>query len=277
MPYPILKFYLLGILLQVGCTIIAQNNILIHDSLALHADTLEINVDYPVGTDLRFTLGAYTILAGHDSRNTVSRTREKLLGLREVTDITNTFSFTISDSSSNLASVTIEEKNRVNTFHPNALNEDEGNFFIDEFSAGKSKGLTASISIIGDSSETWTLSIVKSRGNRWKPPIDMFLTNETKTINLYHVTSDADYDYSHPFRRLGNMPAMGIEIIDFKKPLCAILYDSGAANNFDMGLHQSFGCKAWMLNTLDPRTKLILAATMSALMLMNNQYLSVLE
>jgi len=157
------------------------------------------------------------------------------------------------------------------------LSEDEDFFFIEQFSTGKTLSLTASISISGESNETWTFSSQKAKGNQWRPPVELFLTDGTKTIKIFFVSSDAYFNYANPLWRLKVLPAFGFEFIDDGKSLCAVQYDSGAASNFDMGPIQTFGCKAWMLQDLDPKYKMILAATMSTLLLLHNQYLSVFE
>ena len=68
------------------------------------------------------------------------------------------------------------------------------------------------------------------------------------------------------------MPALGIEFVEQGKSLCAIQYESGNADNFDLSPNQPIGCKIWMRLDLDPKTKLALAATISTLILMNTHY-----
>jgi len=292
MLHPLLRIGLIVIQMQAGAVLIAQANIIINDSLAWHGDTLAIKVDNPVGLNLKFSMGDYIIQTEHGKWNNYMDTKERLLGLRMVTDITNIVSFSIRDSFSYLAVVTIEQKKRENDYQAYKVanfllsknqdgeylaDDDEPIFSGGEIPIGKLESLTAHITVNGVDSTSWTFYAVKAKGNQWKPPIDLFLTNGVKTFNLYHVSSDAYFDYSHPHPYRKNRPAMGVEFFEGTKALCAVQYDAGVANNLDLGPIQSFGCKAWMLHDLDPNTRIVLVATMSALMLLHNPYLDAQE
>ncbi len=269
MHHPLLKICLLVIFLKTDVNIIAQGNIIISDSLALHADTMEINFDYSAGKDQKFTIGAYKVFVNHKLSRTRSKTKERLLGLREVTDVITTKGFTITDNTSNIATVTTEEKNRTNTYYSNAHTDEFGRTTHDggNFSSGKFKSTTIRISINGEKIETWTLELTSHS----ILPVEMLMTDGTKNINILQVSSDANFDYSHLLRYLKNMPAMGFEFLDQGRSLCAIQFGSGGENNIDMNLYQSSEYKIWMFHDLDPRTKLLLVATISTLLLMNDE------
>lgn len=248
----------------------AQKNIIISDSLAAHADTLEIDVDFQSDHKRTFNFGGYTIVPDNEMSGTYSTTKEKLLGMRIVTDITKTISFIVNSDVSDTAEVYAEEVNRVNSYYPNEVLE---NFIIDESSSTKFKSLAAWITINGDTNTTWTLYVPKGKGKERKFPIEMLLTDGVKFINITTVSSDLYFDYSHPLRSMLKMPAMGVEFMDSGKSICAVQFDAGATTGYYPEDKESLGCKAWMHQHLDAKTQLVMAAAMSTIILMYNPYL----
>jgi hypothetical protein len=105
----------------------------------------------------------------------------------------------------------------------------------------------------------------------------MVLTNGEQMFELFTVTSDAYFDYKRPYKSLRDSPRMGVEFFENGVMICAVQYDAGASNNFDYGSKQTYGCMAWNYQTMDSRTELILAASMSALLLLYNPYLTSIE
>ncbi len=260
--------------LAVADSITAQENIIISDNLAAHAELLKVNVEYLPDNNLKFSIGDYAIVADQEQSGTYSDTKERLLGLRVVTKITKTIAFTISNPSYDTAMVFSEERNRINTYYPNEVLE---NFFLDEITGGKFKSFATWITINGDTNTTWTLYIPKGKGKGRRFPIDMLLTDGVKYINIASVSSDLYFDYAHPLRSLRKMPAMGAEFMDDGKSICAVQFDAGATTGYYPEDKESLGCKAWMHQQLDAKTKLVLAAAMSTLLLMNNSYLALHE
>ena len=268
MHHLLLSIFLLGMLLRSPGNMTAQENIRISDSLEFHAEILEVNIDYPLGKNLKFSMGNYTIIVDNELSSTDSYKNEPFQGF--IVDKTiKTVSLTISDSL-NKSVVILEDKDRVNSFYPNETVE---NFFLDQINGKKHGKVKAWITMSGDSSETWALLAIKGKGDEWTPPVEMHLTCRDKKIKLVNVSSNAHFNDSNPYRNRKKIPALGIEFFQDGKSVCAIQYDSGTPNDFNMGPRQSFGCKAWMLPDLDTSTKLMLAAAMSTLMLSNNPYL----
>lgn len=68
----------------------------------------------------------------------------------------------------------------------------------------------------------------ESKSRRGGLPIEMILTDGSRLIEPRLVSSDPYFDYSHLFRSLLKMPAMGIEFYENGKPLCALQYYGGA-------------------------------------------------
>ena len=200
MHLPLLTSSLLIILIQSGNSISAQGNIILSDSLEFHSEILEVKTNDPVNKNPKFSIGDYTVIVDRKSSHTHSATKERLLGVRVVTTITKTLSFTISDTSSNMADVTIEEKSRVNSYNLNALNTDVEHDPEDGFTNGKFDDASAQININGENGGSWTFSSEKVKGNQSGPPVEMLLSDGTKTINLNHVSSDPNFDYSHLLR-----------------------------------------------------------------------------
>lgn len=91
----------------------------------------------------------------------------------------------------------------------------------------KSASFTAWIYFSGDSSATWALFIEKASQEGGGFPVEMILTDGFRVIEPRFVTSDPYFDYSHLFRSLLKMPAMGIEFYENGKSLCALQYYGG--------------------------------------------------
>ena len=252
----------------------AQESIIISDSLFAHAEVLEVDAEYQLGRNRKFKLGNYSIYADESWSGTESDTKERLTGLRVVTDIVNYFSFTITDGGPDTAEVYMENKNRVNNYYPNAILE---NFIIEHASGTKFISLAAWITMNGDTISTWTFYVPKSKGKDNKFNSEMLLTDGEQYINISSVSSDAYFDYARPRKSLRKMPAMGVEFLDSGQSVCAVQYDGGAAYIFDPEDHHSFGCKAWMDQHLDSKTGLVMAAAMSTLILLHNPYLAINE
>lgn len=265
-----IKIYFLGLFLQVIGMISAQDMIILQDSLIANAKAQEIVVEYPGGQYQKFKVGEYTVVADNDKRESNSVTKERLLGLRVVTKITNTFSFTIYDQESERAKVVTEEKRRINSYYPNEMFE---NFFLEEITGEKLESFAAWITIDGDTSAGWVMYTPEARGKERMFPISMWLTDGTRFIRLASVSSDIDFDYARPFRSLCNWPSMGVEFYENERSIGALQYDSGAANYDHSASQHSFGCKTWMHSKLDAETNLVLAAAMSTILMMYNPYL----
>ena len=248
----------------------AQENSIISDSLAAHAEMLEIDFDFQSAHKRIFSLGGYTIVPDNEMSGTFSTTKEKLLGMRIVTDISKTISFIVNGNASDTAEVYAEEVNRVNTYYPNEVLE---NFIIDEASSTKFKSFAAWITVNGDTNTTWTLYIPKGKGKERRFPIKMLLTDGVKYINITSVSSDLYFDYSHPLRSMLKMPAMGFEFFDDGRSIGAVQYDVGATTGYYPEDKESLGCKVWMYQHLDAKTRLVMAAAMSTIILMYNPYL----
>jgi hypothetical protein len=257
-------------MLCAGSKLRAQGDIIFSDSLAAHAQELEIDVDFQSDGNRTFNIGSYKIMPDPEMSGTYSDTKERLLGLRVVTKITKTVAFTISNPSYDTAMVFSEERTRVNAYYPNAVLE---NFFLDEITAGKYDGFSAWISIKADSNKTWTLFTPKGKEHRRRLPIKMILTDGENVIELVGASSDAHFDYTHPKRSLRKMPAMGVEFFENGKSICALQYDAGLACPSPSDMQQSYGCKVWMRRGLGAKTELMLAAAMSTMMLKNNSSL----
>lgn len=261
-------------LLQAKGILTCQENIMINDSLATQASILEVDAEYYSGNNQKFTMGEYSIAVEPEMSGIYSKTKEKLMGERIVTDVTKAFSFSVCGNTTDTAEVYSEEVYRTNIYHPNAVLE---NFLLEESTSTKFKSFAAWITFKGDSSTTWTLYVPERKGNDNKFIFEMLLTDGVKYINVTSVSSDMYFDYSHPLKSMLKMPAMGFEFFDNGKSICAVQYDTGAANSFDMGQKQSFGCKAWMDQQLDPKTRLVMASAMAMLVLLRNPYMAMSE
>lgn len=268
------KICILALFLQTIGMISAQKMIILNDSLTANAEAQEIDVEYPRNQYQKFSIGDYTVISDNDVKETNMVTKERLLGLRVVTKISKTFSFTIHDQQSERAEVITEEKSRVNAYYPNEVLE---NFIVDEITGEKFESFAAWITIDGDTSTGWVMYTPKVRGKEGLFPISMLLTDGTRHIQLASVSSDLHFDYTHPIKSLRMIPSMGVEFYENEKSIGALQYDSGAANYVNSASQHSFGCIAWMHQNLDAKTHLVLAAAMSTIILMYNPYLAMTD
>ena len=261
---------LIGFFFQVESRISAQENIIISDSLAANAEILELVVESLERKMFKFSIGDFTIMADHKMKRTYRDTKAEIPGVKDESTISTTFSYTVISNATDTALVTTEDWSTVQTYYPQALIP---SFPLETMSVQKSASFTAWIYFKGDSSATWALFIEKASQEGGGLPIEMILTDGSRLIEPRLVSSDPYFDYSHLFRSLLKMPAMGIEFYENGKPLCALQYYGGAKYRPKKDSHKSYGSCVWMHKGLDANSEFVLAAAMSTILMMNNPYL----
>jgi hypothetical protein len=119
-----MKFYLLmGCLLTLPLpgegSINAQENISFIDTISDYVEQLEVQFEYPMQENLKFNMGDYKVMVDHEMSGIFTDTKERLLGMRVVTDVTRSLSFTVTGPCSDTAIVITEEVERMNAWYPN--------------------------------------------------------------------------------------------------------------------------------------------------------------
>jgi hypothetical protein len=114
---------------------------------------------------------------------------------------------------------------------------------------------TALITINGDTTDTWTLLMGVTIGPRREANHQAVLTNGERTIVLSPASSNTHGRSDVPGT------AAGFEFIENGQSLCALQYFGGTFGNTSI---------VWMLRSLDARTKLMLAAAMTAVLQMKS-------
>lgn len=245
----------------------AQGDILISDSLTAHAEILDVSNDNLTSKNPKVSIGDYTVISDRGTGETYYHTKNSLLGAKTKSEVTTIISFFVVSNTADTAFVTTEDKSIVQAYYPNVILP---NFPLEFMADAKSVSFTAWIIIKGDNAATWMLSIQTASLEEGGLPIAMMLTDGVRIIDPVMVTSDANFDYDHPFRSMLKMPAMGIEFFENGQSLCALQYFGVAAYRPNRNTRQSSGCKAWMRKDLDVETKLVLTAAMSTFLLTND-------
>jgi len=129
-------------------------------------------------------------------------------------------------------------------------------FAIDlEAIEGGIDGLLASILIEGDLNESWTLllNVKRSWANTVEETRMSLLSNGTRQIRVVPVTSD------QPGAKSSSLPARGYEFFDEDMPIAALQYLGAGVLGFNKNV-------VYLRRDLEPQTRLMLAAAMSAIM-----------
>ena len=74
---------LIGFFFQVESRISAQENIIISDSLAAHAEILEVDVESLERKMFKFSIGDFTIMADHKMKRTYRDTKAEIPGVKD--------------------------------------------------------------------------------------------------------------------------------------------------------------------------------------------------
>jgi hypothetical protein len=244
------KIYIFSYLLALAQFTQAQKNIVISDTLNASADKLNVKVGTQwFGKIWKFHFGEYAVVSSKLSWTTTS-TKGNFFNTKTDSKSTEKFSFILS-SKTDSAKVNAAHNILVQSLHEIEL--------IPHFSWGdnelikESNNFTAFIEINGDTSETWALLMNVTKGHNSEGSYEAFLTNGERKIFISSASSNKNGGDTR------SLPALGYEFIENGKSLCAVQYYGGGA----FGMNKNI---VWILRGLDTRMKLILAATLTAIL-----------
>ncbi len=227
----------------------AQKTIRISDSLAHSAERLKVERGAQwMGHIGKWRFGDYAVVSGKPGW-THSRTTGNFFQTESESRTHETFTFVMTNAATDSAivnaarHVNVQELHKLDLGHGWSLGSDE---LVQE-----SENFTALITINRDTTKTWVLLLGSTSGRDSEGKHVAFLTNGERRILLSLASSNKDvYDFR-------GWPALGYEFVENGQSLCALQYFGGS---FD------FTQVVWMHSNLDPRTKLILAAAMTAVL-----------
>jgi len=227
----------------------AQKTIRISDSLARNSERLKVERGAQwMGHIGKWRFGDYAVVSGKPGW-THTRTTGNFFQTESETRTHDTFTFVLTNAATDSAivnaarNVDVQELHRLYLGHGWSLGSDEVVL--------ESENFTALITINRDTTETWVLFLGSTSGSEIPGKHIAFLTNEERRILLSLASSNQN---AYDFR---GMPALGYEFVENGQSLCALQYFGGL---FD------FTQIVWMHSNLDTRTKLVLAAAMTAVL-----------
>ena len=227
---------------------VAQKTILLGDSLAANADRLRVDKGTQwSGLIPRWRFGDYAVASSRAGWTTTT-TKSNLFNTETESNSTEKFSFVLTNKTTDSAMVNAAHDIMVQALRSLELGNG-WSFGTDEL-VQEADNFTALITINRDTTETWALFMGVTRrdtgGN-----FDVFLTNGVRRISLSMASSNRDvFD-------LSGLPALGYEFAEDGHSIGAVQYFAG-----------SFGPTqfVWIRRGLDAKTKLVLAAAMTALL-----------
>jgi len=225
----------------------AQQTIPISDSLAAHAEILELTKGYISGKKIKkFHFGEYS-MHSYTRMATKNRSNENYFGTVRSSESLYTSSFKFSNSFNDTALVLMSRQVNEKTRAPLVIGVVEiggKNLLGSDF-------FTAWITINRDTSDIWTLFVGTSSGKEVEETQTAYLTNGDRTINFTLVRA------REKGKNILGLPAMGYEFTEEGNSIGAIQFIG------DKIFPTSF--TVWMDNRLDIKTKFLLATTMTAL------------
>jgi len=244
-----IKSYLLSFFILITGFTKAQKTIMISDSLAAHADKLNVKLgSQGPGKIWKMHFGEYAVVSSKMGWAKTSL-KANLFSTKIESTSTQKFSFVLSNTSSDSAFVSA-----VNNIQVKALQEIE---ILPGFSWGsneldqESKNFSAFININRDTVITWALFMHVARGHDNDGNYEAFLTNGERKIFISPV--ETGKISNNPFKQ----SPTGYEFFEKEQSLGALQYSNLMAMYNDI---------VWINRELDSGMKLILAASMTAIL-----------
>lgn len=228
----------------------AQKNIIISDNLSADSDMLNVKMgSQKFGKIWNFRFGEYAVVKSKLGWTT-TKSKGNFWGTKSESSTSEKFSFVLCNQKNDSAVV-----NAANKIEAKTLNEIE---LLPNFSWGANelvKGETlfsAQIIVNRDTIDNWTIFIKKTEGSQAGNGFLAFLTNGTRDIKIFPVSSNNETE-NRAF------PARGYEFIENGQSLSALQYLGSGA----LGMNKNI---IWLNKNLEDRMKLILAAAMTAVL-----------
>ncbi len=247
----LLKKYILGALLILSNTSIAQKNIIISDSLAANSEKLNVKMGTQwFGKMWKFRFGDYEVVSSKLGWTKTS-TKSNFFNTKTESKSTEKFSFVLTNKTNDSAMV-----NAANNIDSKMIKELEilpNVFWGTNELVEENRNFSAFITINRDSTETWTLLMNIARSSNARDKYDAFLTNGERKIFVIPTTSNRNGGDSRTF------PARGYEFIENGQSISALQYYAGGA----LGMNKNI---IWIHNSPNEKMKLVLAAATTALL-----------
>lgn len=229
-----------------------QKNIIIDKELATHSTALKIKLGTQVLNKMaKYQFGDYAVQEGKAGWTTTTGS-SNLFGTKAESETKNKFSFIMADKSSNTATVNaaanlkIKSKTEQELFPMFYVGEDE--LLLGE------ENFTATLYLNKDTSNLWLLLMNKSVGTQSDDPGGAFLASRDRKILIVSASSDPPNA-----ARQSMFPARGFQFIEGETVLSALQYLGAGA----LGTNK---CYVWISDELDPDTRLVLSAAMTAIL-----------
>jgi len=240
-----------GILFAVPISA-AQHNIIISDGLAGNADTLNVRKGAQwMGRIAKWRIGDYAVVSSKMGPTT-TRTKGNRRNSETESNSTGAFSFVLTNGTTDSAKVNVAYNVTVQSLHRTELH---GWSISSDEVVLDSENSTALITINGDTTDTWALLMGVRIGDSTEGKSQAVLTNGERRIVLSPTSSNTHGRHAV----LGS--AAGYEFLEDGQSLCALQYFGGTFGNTSL---------VWMLRSLDAKTKLMLAAAMTAVLQMKS-------
>lgn len=256
-----LKLLLLGVLVtSAGILYAQQKGIIISENLEANSRPLKVKMGTQwMGKMWKFKFGEYAVV---DSKMGWTKTSSKtnLLNTKTESKTTQKFAFTMCNKAGDSAKV-----NAATNIEIKVLQESELFSFLivgENETLLNAHNFTAFINLNRDTTETWSLYMNTTSGSTVKDSAYAFLSNGIKRIHIYPVSSNQNGSDPRMF------PALGYEFVENNRAICALQYFGGGA----FGTNKNV---VWIHEELDPKKKLILAASMTSVLQIkteNNDY-----
>jgi hypothetical protein len=228
---------------------IAQKNIVIPDSLAAHAQQTEVKLGTQwFGKTFRIRFGAYSIVSSKMGWGK-SNSKTNFWGTKTQSSSSRKFSFVLSNGGTDSAFV-----NAINKVSSKELNDLEllPNLSIGfDYTEEEHKNFSATIQTGRDTADIWTLLILQSKTKDGNEHKFSWLTSRTRKIELRSATSDMPGNTK-------TLPAKGYMFFENGNAIAALQYLGAGIT----GVNKMY---AWINDSLDLHTQLILASTMAAI------------
>lgn len=231
----------------------AAAGIIVDENLLASANVYKVSLGMQKpGRTWNFKFGDYSIVSSK-AGTAVTTTTGSLLGLRGEHQTHQEYSFVMKGGDS--ANAHVKAVQNAEAADIQDLDLGSG-FAIDiEAIAGGVDDLVASILIENDQSGPWTLllNVKRSWANTVEETSMSFLGNGERNILVVPVTSDP------PGSKSSALPARGYQFLEEDRPIAALQYLGAGALGFNKNV-------VYLRRDLDPTTRLMLAAAMSAIM-----------
>jgi len=225
----------------------------IDEDLRANADVLKVSMHVQKPNRIwDFRFGEYAVVSSK-SGVTETTTTDKLLGLVEHSHTQQKFSFVVQGAGPATAKVKAAQNVEADAFRD--VEVSPGVHSGVEPRSGVTDNLVASIAIDGEASSKWTLllNVNRSVAGLAEQAGASWLTDGTREILITPLAS------AGPSRSAFDLPARGYEFSEEGKAIGAVQYYAGGA----LGLFKNV---VYLRRDIEPQTKLLLAASVTAIM-----------